>query len=417
MSTNKQQIEFKKMHSIQASRENITSFLYWILSAVATGIASVILYYFIKNKQELTLASVTCNVDNRHTFFPLLSCKDIECVKFTYHESLKNDKSCSLISQYIKAQKKILATLPLTPANRAALKKTTICLVPDDKNSKYSQLYGFVKKPGEINIVLINPLNEKRLRGTLLNEIHHITVSEINGNKIAVYPSEKMFLAFPKILAFPFMKKNGEVDILLREELEHVLNQIQNEVHNFDILLKKPSLSSNEEKKLAIYLEAIDDYHPLINIATFEMTDIYVIEQSKNKLIFKMRRPNFNNNNQIFYGDIINKKANEILVHYSVAKGRSIKDLGKAFIYDFNKRFMERLYSYHSLPMREKMRIVNTFTSRDACYLLEAASDMDELLTPKMKKAFASSFVNYFDRYAESYLENEISRIIVWIKP
>lgn len=197
------------------------------------------------------------------------------------------------------------------------------------------------------------------------------------------------------------MQKDGKVDVELRKNLDGALKQIKDRVNELDSLLKKISLSGTEKKKLSKYLEAINNYHPFVYKQTFDTTRINIINQDGNSIIFQLLYRSFFNFNQILYGDILNKDANEILVHYSVGRDRSPRELAKAFIADFNR---QEKNNRANLPRRS---IKARFTVYDR-YLMETASTMDEMLTLNMKKVFAPLFINYFDRYAESFLENEL---------
>ncbi len=354
----------KAKDPILVPKEN-TSILYWLFTtmAIGMGMASVILYFLVRNQSKSSLNSVTngesSGIANRPAFFPspALPCVNEECVKFAYHQSFDDKKSRVVVNKYLKTLKKILASLPLTLANRAALAQATIRLVP--ASPLRSGASGFIKGLGQIFIVMNEYLDEQDLRGTLLNEIHHLTVMEINRHNLG----DNWDDFSSGLVGFPFMTKDGKISTKLKTQLEKSLLQIKNKMSEFDSLLNnQEQLSDEEKKKLDVYLAAMDDYAPTV----------------------------------------YNYKKGEVLVFYSINRNRSPLELAKAFIYDFKQRGERSDTIYTSAYAREE----RAGSLRD--YLLtEAASDMDELLTPKVKKVFAPLFMDYFDRYADPYLQSK----------
>lgn len=65
-----------------------------------------------------------------------------------------------------------------------ALSKTTINWVPASFRQKGVITNGFVLQPREIGIMMQQGLTKEELRSTLLNEIHHVTVYDINQYKM-----------------------------------------------------------------------------------------------------------------------------------------------------------------------------------------------------------------------------------------
>lgn len=390
-----------KQHPIPAPKENV-SILYWLFTtmAVGMGIASVILYFLVRNQSNSGLNSVkngkSSGIANQAAFFPSLPCVNNECVKFAYHQSFNDKKSRLVVNKYIETLKKILASLPLSLANRAALAKATIRLVP--ASPLRSGLSGFVEEMGQIFIVMNEYLDEQDLRGTLLNEIHHLTVMEINKHKLGNNWDD---FSSGKIVGFPFITKDGKISTKLKTQLEQSLVQIKNKISEFDALLNnQEQLSGEEKKKLATYLSAINDYVPTVYNRILDINLFKHVDRHQHSIEIKMTLET----DREVYGKnpVFNDKKGEVLVWYSLNRDRSRLELAKAFIYDFKQRGKRSATIYTSAYAREE----RAGSLRD--YLLtETASDMDELLTPKLKKVFAPLFMDYLDRYADPYLQSK----------
>ncbi len=110
-----------------------------------------------------------------------------------------------------------------------ALSKTTIYwMVSSLINPPNKAIsYGFVLQPREIGIALQYGLSKAELRSTLLNEIHHVTVYEINLNKLNDQAKTKT------ILEYPFLNEQGEIDNSLRAELSFAIDQLNSHVKDF----------------------------------------------------------------------------------------------------------------------------------------------------------------------------------------
>ena len=152
----------------------------------------------------------------------------------------------------------------------------------------------------------------------------------------------------------------------------------------------------------------MDSYHPAIhrltlNTATVKFTDPYghSIKPEINMPISGITL----SDGQKAYGKIVDIKASEALAYYSVNQDNTRPELAKAFIYDFNRK--NKAINTYYLSKYNKGSLIDDLLTPHDNLLLEKASDMDELLTPSMKKVFAPFFTAYFDRYAEPYLESE----------
>ena len=389
---------------ILVPKEN-ASILYWLFTTMAMGMggASVILYFLVRNQSKSSLNSVTngesSGIANRPAFFPspALPCVNEECVKFAYHQSFDEKKSRVVVNKYLKTLKKILASLPLTLANRAALAKATIRLVP--VSPLRSGASGFIDGLGQIFIVMNEDLDEQDLRGALLNEIHHLTVMEINKHKLGDNWDD---FSSGQVVGLPFMTKDGKLSTKLKTQLEKALLQIKNKMSEFDSLLNNQAqLSSEEKKKLATYLSAMNDYVPTVYKRILDINLFKHIDRRQHSIEIKLTMEN--DQEVSAYGKpVFNYKPGEVLLWYSLNRDRSPLALAKAFIYDFKQRGKRSDTIYTSAYAREE----RAESLRD--YLLtEAASDMDELLTPKLKKVFAPLFMDYFDRYADPYLQSK----------
>lgn len=309
-----------------------------------------------------------------------------------------------LVNQYVEAGRKILDTLPLTLANRAALAKTTIRLVPATPDDSFVSKNGYFN--GEINIVMNHYFDKQKLRSTLLNEIHHLTVTEINRYKIG-----EMDVDF-EVLSCPFMAEDGSVDEKRKRELGKAIAKIGAKVRKLDFLLKKlkkQKLSTAEEQTLADYLAAMDDYHPAIHKLTLNTDRVKFMDSYGHPVKPKINMPisgiTLSDDGHKAYGKVVYINANEALAYYSVNRDKSDLELAKAFIYDFNQKY-KAINTYY-VPKYKKGSSKEDLLTPDDNLLVEIASNMDELLTPNMKQAFAPSFTAYFDRYAESYLQSE----------
>ncbi|MEN9449765.1 MAG: hypothetical protein RJA83_379 [Pseudomonadota bacterium] len=393
-------------YPVPVSKENAGNSFHWMLGALATSVIAIILYYLIRNQSDFALHSTKSETsfdsatNNPYTFFPSLPCKEGSCVQFAYHEDFNDKKSRLLINQYVAAGRKILASLPLTLANRAALAKTTIRLVPAMSDNSFFSRNGFFN--GEINIVMNHYFDKEKLRSTLLNELHHLTVTEINRHKIG-----EKGVDF-EVLSCPFMAKDGRVETHLKQDLKQALSQIEDKVGEFGFLLKKQNPSSKEEQTLSIYLAAMDDYHPaihklILNTPTVKFTDTsgHTVKPEINMPISGITL----SDGHKAYGKVVDIIANEAVAYYSVNRDKSDLELAKAFIYDFNRK--NKAIKAHYEPKYKKGSLIGNLLTPHDNLLVEIASNMDELLTPNMKKVFAPAFTDYFDRYAESYLESE----------
>ncbi|MEN9449569.1 MAG: hypothetical protein RJA83_183 [Pseudomonadota bacterium] len=389
-----------------APKEN-TSILYWLFTtmAIGMGMASVILYFLVRNQSNSGLNSVkngkSSGIVNQPAFFPspALPCVNEECVKFAYHQSFDDKKSRLVVNKYLATLKKILASLPLTLANRAALAQATIRLVP--ASPLRSGASGFIAEMGQIFIVMKEYLNEQDLTGTLLNEIHHLTVMEINKHKLGNNWDD---FSSGQMVGLPFMTKDGKLSTKLKGQLKKSLLQIENRVNDFDSLLNKSEqLSGVEKKKLDVYLTAMDDYAPTVYNRILDINLFKHVDRRQHNIEIKMTLETDQTDQEVYAKNpVYNDKKGEVLVFYSINRDRSPLELAKAFIYDFKQRGVRSDTIYTSAYAREERA-----GSLDDYLLTETASDMDELLTPKLKKVFAPLFTKYFDRYADPYLQDK----------
>ncbi|WP_342219504.1 hypothetical protein [Rickettsiella endosymbiont of Miltochrista miniata] len=384
-----------------APKEN-SNIVYWLFTNMAMGIglASVLLYFLVRNQSNSGLNSVksgkSSGIANQAAFFPspALPCVNEECVEFAYHQSFRGNKFRVVVNKNLATLKKIVASLPLTLANRAALAKATIRLVP--VSPLRSGASGFIEGLGQIFIVMNEYLDEQDLRGTLLNEIHHLTVMEINKHKLGNNWDD---FSSGQVAGLPFMTKDGKISTKLKTQLEKSLLQIKNKMSEFDSLLNnQEQLSGEAKKKLATYLAAMDDYVPTVYNRILDINLFKHVDRHQHSIEIKMT---LDTDQEVYGKPVFNYKKDEVLVWYSLNRDRSPLELAKAFIYDFKQREERSNTIYTSAYAREERA-----ESLSDYLLTEAASDMDELLTPKLKKVFAPLFMDYFDRYADPYLQS-----------
>jgi hypothetical protein len=388
----------KPTSSLQTNSNDNSSSLYWLLATFTSSLFLVIavMYAIVRNQSNIALINqrvaapfeppilthfFPAPIDNKNTW--------LDSMKFSIDESFSSiDRA--LILEYTKLQKKILSTASLTPANKLALSKTTIHWVTSSfiNHSKGVITRGFVFKPKEVGIVMHPGLIKEELRSTLLNEIHHLTILEINQHKVKGKSKVK------NILEQPFLNEQGEMDNSLRKELSNSIDELNRNVKNFISLFANKHRNTIEEKKFSIYLEAVKSYRPKVYRVSSDISDseIDVVKLAdEGATLYRNKRP------------VVYEEDGKIQLLCSANKNNSPLELAEAFFYDYTRSYMKLKKLYES---RYKSNGAGKYAMHSA-FLSEVSSDIDELLTPKMKQVFAKRFKNYFDNYARSYLAEQ----------
>ncbi|MEN9916646.1 MAG: hypothetical protein RLY40_578 [Pseudomonadota bacterium] len=245
--------------------------------------------------------------------------------------------------------------------------------------------YGFVLQAREIGIALQNGLSEEELRSTLLSQIHHVTVYEINRYKLQDAAKTKT------ILEYPFLNEQGAIDNSLRAELSFAIGELSNNVKEFFSLAANKYRNPVAEKRLTRYLEAIKDYQPMVYRVQSHISDreVDVIELENDiGTLYRNNRP------------IVHQGAGEIQLLCSANKDKSPLELARAFFYDYSRAYKNLKAS---LVSRDKNIAAAEYLIHNK-FLVEFSSAIDAMLTPKMKQVFAKRFDRYFDNYAKTYV-------------
>lgn len=396
-------------NSIPTTRGNNHSYLYWILSAFASGLFLAVLYTLLRN-QQTNLALITHSeapvIDPILTnFFPVaIEQKNtgLGSVKFSMDDSISNSDQ-ELILNYNKQLKKILSTTSLSSANKLALSKTTIQWVPytSADHPKDGIINAFVSIPRQINIVLQEKLIKEELRSSLLNEIHHVTVADINLYRVHD-ESTKKFLIQKGFIMYPFLDAKGKMDEVLKSELSLAVDEFFHEIEKFKALFINNQRNSLQEKEFNEYLQTIKNYHPKI----YRLHSPINTEANHMEVNFSQ----FENNSPLLKMDSIlyrhhrptikHLKTGKIEVLLSANRDDSLLERARAFLFDIT-------HSHNKINSLYKDRDKSKGTDDKQLhsnFLREISSEIDERLIISMKNKFAKRFKNYFNGYAEPYL-------------
>jgi hypothetical protein len=371
--------------------------LYWFVGnfTAATLLIIAILYVIVRNQTTGVAlfrprAAAPLNTPLLPNFFSAVEDKSwLKAVKFSIAESFSNTKDYARVEKYIKQQKKILSTISLSPANKMALSKTTINWVSASFRQKGVITNGFVLQPREIGIVMHHGLTKEELRSTLLNEIHHVTVYDINRYKMQGKAKTE------NTLEYPFLNEQGDIDNSLRTELSNAIEDLNKKVGNFILLYNKPR-NTAEEKRFSKLLEVVEGYQPKVYRVSSHVSDreidVVELEGESGGVLYRNNRP------------VVYEEEGNIQLLCSANKDNSRVELTRSFFYDYTRSYMKLKTLYEN---RYKDAGADEYV-RHSKFLAEASSDIDEFFTPKMKQVFAKRFETYFENYAESYLAKNI---------
>ena len=401
---------------------NNYTYLRWLAGLTLMRLVMIILDYR-RNQPHIALslqkAEKPSYIDTPSNFFPSayaaksfnqgIQTSWVKSIKFEIHSEFKtsnprmNAENNRIFKEEIEFKKELLASLPLAPANIAALSKATIRLAP--KNITPSGMVSF--ETGELLFGMIDFVSPAERRQTLLNEIHHLTVGYINKHNL-----KDNLKITGKQLYYPFLNEYGKFDANLKSELKSALQEVKQAVDDFDILLSKATRTPSEKKRLNTYLEVIDSYQP--QVTRYELSqaefnhkiaskNIRFTDNSKQKLELKLPDGNTAYGHIHIHDNYEDKVT--ILYARTTNENKSREVLGKAFIEDYRDKNTILTFIY-PLIYRERGQ---KFDENDL--LREKASDIDELLTPEMKQVFAPKFKQYFDAYNELGLEIDANNI------
>jgi hypothetical protein len=254
---------------MQTSRNNDSSYLYWLLGAFASGLFLAVVYTLLRNQSNIALTNqIVAPADTPLThFFPTPNNNKntwLNSLKFSIDESFPSTDR-ALILKYTKQQKKILSTTSLTPANKLALSKTTIHWIPysSAQHPKDAIIGGFVSVPRQINVVLQENLTIEETHSILLNEIHHVTVAEINQHRVS-NEIVKAFLVEKGFIMYPFLNEQGKMDEKLKSELSTAVDEFFKYLERFKALFNQSQRNASEEQEFSKCLKSIEGYHPKI---------------------------------------------------------------------------------------------------------------------------------------------------------
>ncbi|MEN9447693.1 MAG: hypothetical protein RJA25_983 [Bacteroidota bacterium] len=395
--------------AMQTNKSANSSYLYWLLG-IASGLFLAVVYTLLRNQTNLALS----NQNVAPSDFPILThffpapidnkIKWQDSLKFSIDASVSNIDQ-ALIVDYIKQQKKLLFSTSLTSANKLALSKTTIHWVPYSAahHPKDAIIGGFVSVPRQINVVMQKKLTTEELRSILLNEIHHITVAEINlyrvNNKLV-----KSLLVEKGFIMYPFLNEQGKMDEELKLELSKSVDEFFRYVENFKKLFSKNQRNPSEEREFNKYLQTIKNYHPKIyrllspdSKADFVIMDFSPME--KNSPLKKMKSILYSHHRTA----IKHAKSGKIELLLSANRDDSLLERARAFLYD-----MTHSYNKINTLYRDTMKRAGVGDKQiDSNFLQEISSEIDERLTIPMKQLFAKRFKDYFNHYARSYLADQ----------
>ncbi|WP_342219625.1 hypothetical protein [Rickettsiella endosymbiont of Miltochrista miniata] len=256
---------------MQTKQSNDCSYLYWLLGAFASGLFLAVVYALLRNQSNMALSNQTVALSDAPIltqFFPAPIDNSIKwqaSIKFSMDKSFANTNDRTIILDYIKQQKKILSSTSLTPANKLALSKTTIHWVPysSAQHPKGGIIGGFVSAPRQIDIVLQKKLATEELRSILLNELHHVTVADINLYRIS-NELVKAFLIEKGFIMYPFLTEQGKMDEKLKSELSIAVDEFFKHVEHIKELFNKKQRNASEEREFSTFLKTIEVYHPKI---------------------------------------------------------------------------------------------------------------------------------------------------------
>lgn len=394
----------KKRRKILVQNRTSASNLYWLAGLAFGGLMMVLFYYLHKQSsgtlKRLEVEESTYSDSLRSYFFKSPAIEGafnreiqenwIKSIKFKFHSAFDtpnpqiNAENKRIFKEEIELQKQLLASLPLTSVNRAALSEATIRLVPETVTPSGMVSY----QTGELLFGMIDFVTPEERRQTLLNEIHHLTVGYINKCKLDKNVGKQLY--------YPFINEHGEIDVNLMSALKNAIGQIEKKINDLEFLLKKTTLTIIEKDRLNNYLEAISNYQP--QVMRYELSETEYLNKLLSKEInlssdkkLKLKLPNGN----LAYGRIHDQHEGKVIILYSLNEHVSKKALASTFIEDYRHKKATLTQFY---PIIYKMR-GEKFDEYD--HLKEQASDIDELLTPEMKQVFGLEFKNYFDDYFE----------------
>lgn len=375
-----------------------SQFLYWFITNFFAGLSMAIIFMLIlvRNQTKTDLSNPKTPIQNAYSDLLYVHSHFFSSIKeetnWLHQLKFSIDKSVAvndylLTENYILQQKKLLASIPLSPLQKMVLANTTIHWVApsliDLPNKALS--YSFVLEPRKMTIALHKGLCKAELRWTLLKEIHHLMIYEINQFK------SKDQAQSNRILEFPFMNDQGEIDHLFRAELSFAIDELNENIKDFIALEANKHRNPKSEKKFSGYLDAVADYQPRVYRVSSHVSDkeIDTIELEAEKgTLYRNNRP------------IVYETGGDIQLLCSANKDHSRLELARAFIYDYISSFVNLKNSYKS---RYKNKEVGEQVVQNK-RLVDASSAIDAMLTPAMKQVFAKRFTRYFEQYTDSYL-------------